>query len=88
MKRFSIFFLFIYISSCAIADYIMPLREYRAVWLTTLNGLDWPRTKANSQNDIEKQKKELSDILDQLCAVGINTVMFQTRVRGTVVYPS
>lgn len=66
----------------------MPIREYRAVWLTTLNGLDWPRTKASGAYEAEKQRKELTDILDRLKTAGINTVMFQTRVRGTVVYPS
>lgn len=88
MKRFCITFSLIFLSFHVIAEYILPIREYRAVWLTTLNNLDWPRTKANSPLEAEKQRKELTDILDQLKNAGINTVMFQTRVRGTVVYPS
>ena len=62
--------------------------EIRAVWFTTLNGLDWPRTKATTPANTERQKKELTDMLDKLKAVNINTVLFQTRIRGTVVYPS
>ena len=34
------------------------------------------------------QQNELRKILDQLQAAGINTVLLQTRVRGTVIYPS
>lgn len=62
--------------------------EVRAVWLTTFRGLDWPTTQVKSEADIAKQKAELTDILDQLQAVNINTVIFQTRVRGNLIYPS
>ena len=37
---------------------------------------------------MEQQKEELRQILDKLQACGINTVIFQTRIRGTVIYPS
>lgn len=65
-----------------------PKREMRAVWLTTLNGLDWPTTKATSPATRELQKQELRDILDRLKAANINTILLQTRVRATVIYPS
>ena len=66
-----------------------PKYEMRAVWLTTLNGLDWPKTLANgSAGSVERQKQELTAILDRLKAAGINTVLLQTRVRGTTIYPS
>ncbi len=65
-----------------------PKREVRAVWLTTLSGLDWPHTPATSERTRERQKQELRDIMDRLQAVGINTVLLQTRVRGSVIYPS
>lgn len=65
-----------------------PKRELRAVWVTTLNGLDWPQTKAVSPATREKQKAELCTLLDQLKALNINTVLLQTRVRGSVIYPS
>lgn len=66
----------------------MPKRELRAVWLTTLNGLDWPQTKATSATTRQQQQQELCLILDQLKAANINTVLLQTRVRGSVIYPS
>ena len=65
-----------------------PKRELRAVWLTTLSGLDWPRTKANSPAAIDRQKRELTQMLDQLKAVNVNTVLLQTRIRGSLIYPS
>lgn len=68
--------------------YTPKKHEVRAVWLTTFRGLDWPTTQVKSEADIALQKKELTDILDQLQAVHINTVIFQTRVRGNLIYPS
>ncbi len=65
-----------------------PKYEVRAVWLTTLSGLDWPKEKALSSYSIEVQKDELSSLLDRLKLAGINTILFQTRIRGTVLYPS
>ena len=65
-----------------------PKHEVRAVWVTTLNGLDWPKTKATSEEGIKKQKEELCQLLDQLRACRINTVVLQTRIRGSVIYPS
>lgn len=65
-----------------------PKYEVRGVWLTTLNGLDWPKTKATSAANRERQKQEFCKILDQLKAARINTVLLQTRIRGSVIYPS
>jgi uncharacterized lipoprotein YddW (UPF0748 family) len=65
-----------------------PKREVRAVWLTTIGGIDWPHSYAQSTYSIEKQKNELRQILDQLQKANINTVLLQTRVRGTMIYPS
>jgi len=65
-----------------------PKYEVRGVWITTLGGLDWPKTKATSPAKREQQKQELCKILDQLKAANINTVLFQTRIRGSVIYPS
>ena len=58
-----------------------PLRETRAVWLTTIGGLDWPRIWATDASSRERQKEELVRILDNYQRANINTVIFQTRVR-------
>lgn len=65
-----------------------PKHEVRAVWLTTIGGLDWPMTKVTSEDDRQQQKEELCQILDELQACHINTVVLQTRIRGSVIYPS
>ena len=65
-----------------------PKHEVRAVWLTTLQGLDWPRRKVRAGGDPTAQQEELTAILDELQAAHINTVIFQTRIRGTMAYPS
>lgn len=91
MKRTSI--LVIYILSCLLSiaqnTFVSsPKREVRAVWLTTIGGLDWPHSYAQSALSAEKQKREFRDILDKLQQSGINTVLLQTRIRATVIYPS
>lgn len=70
------------------SDYSYPKREVRAVWMTTIGGLDWPHSYAQSVKSIEKQKNELRLLLDKLKLANINTVLLQTRIRGTVIYPS
>ena len=67
---------------------IPPKREVRAVWMTTIGGLDWPKTYAHTPRTIVKQKQELTALLDQLKKANINTILLQTRIRGTVIYPS
>lgn len=69
-------------------DDLQPKYETRAVWLTTLNGLDWPRHRGYGKASEEIQKAELCRILDQYQRLNINTVILQTRVRGAVIYPS
>lgn len=65
-----------------------PKYEIRATWLTTLGGMDWPRTKAGNASGILRQQKELCEILDRLKAANFNTVLLQTRLRGDLIYPS
>ncbi len=65
-----------------------PKHEVRAVWLTTIGGIDWPHNYAQSTRSIQVQQKELTTILDKLQKAGINTILLQTRIRGTVIYPS
>lgn len=65
-----------------------PKYEVRAVWLTTIGGIDWPHSYASSNYSIERQKDELRNILDRLQRANINTVLLQTRIRATTIYPS
>lgn len=67
---------------------VPPKHEVRAVWMTTIGGLDWPHTYAHTPRTIEKQKQEFRNLLDRLQMANFNTVLLQTRIRGTVIYPS
>lgn len=74
---------FIALLTCLHINAQLPKYEVRAVWLTTLSGLDWPKSHKARQ-----QKEELRKTLDLLKAGGINTVLYQARIRGTVAFPS
>jgi uncharacterized lipoprotein YddW (UPF0748 family) len=63
-----------------------PKREVRAVWLTTVDYLDWP--KMEMHNNTELQKKSLLGILENLKKNNINTIFFQVRPRGNTFYKS
>lgn len=86
MKQTSIIFLILTICLPLWAQ--SPKHEVRAVWLTTIGGIDWPHSFANSPQAVERQKQELCDILDRLKKGGINTVLLQSRIRATTIYPS
>ena len=62
--------------------------EYRAVWLTAIENLDWPGQIAKDAAGVERQKAGLVAILDSLKSLHVNTVLLQVRVRGDVIYPS
>ncbi|MDR2139905.1 MAG: family 10 glycosylhydrolase [Tannerella sp.] len=66
----------------------MPKREIRAVWLTTIYGLDWPTRPATDEAGRIRQQEELCLLLDRLKAANFNTVFVQTRLRGDVIYHS
>lgn len=62
--------------------------EVRAAWLTTLFGLDWPQRPTMTTAGMAQQRRDLLRQLDELQAAGINTVLFQARIRATTAYPS
>ncbi len=62
--------------------------EIRAVWLTTLSGLDWPSHPARTSGEAAAQKLALCRMLDGLRAAGVNVVLFQARIRATSAYRS
>ena len=92
MRKIAIIIIFIaaFLAANAqnIYDVQYPKFEERAMWLATIGGIDWPRTKATDATSTERQKQELCSILDRLQQANINVVILQTRVRGSVIYPS
>ena len=71
----------------------LPQREepVRGVWLTTVSRLDWPPVASVTlprDKRIKQQQKSLTDKLDKLKSLGINTVYFQVKPDGTALWPS
>ncbi len=85
MHRY-LLFLFLILSLASAGA--QPKYEVRAAWVTAAYGLDWPQTKATTPAGIRRQQEELVKILDKLKAANFNTVLFQTRIRGDVLYKS
>ena len=65
-----------------------PKQEIRAVWLTTIYGLDWPHRPATSEREYQAQREALTDLLDRLADANFNMVFIQARLRGDVIYRS
>lgn len=74
-------FFFFFFSVVMSSLYAVSKNGVRAVWITTAYCLDWP-------HDLKHSKEELIDMLDRFSDLNINTIMFQTRIRGDVVYDS
>ena len=63
--------------------YANPKHEFRASWMTTGYGLDWPRNKT-----IDAQKAELQQKLDALVVGNHNAVCLQVRSFADAIYKS
>lgn len=62
-----------------------PKRELRAVWIATVENIDWPSRRGLST---EQQKQEFIDILDRQQRNGINAVVVQVRPVADALYSS
>ncbi len=61
----------------------IPKQEVRAIWVTTVLGLDWPKTK-----DVDAQKRTLLEIIRKSANAKFNTIYFQVRGRSDAMYHS
>ena len=77
-------FLFLFTLAVGITTlYANPKHEFRASWMTTGYGLDWPRQKT-----ADAQKAELQQKLDALVAGNHNAVCLQVRSFSDAIYKS
>ncbi len=60
-----------------------PKYEVRAVWITTVAGLDWPRSLVKVE-----QQRSLREIVREVRAANFNTIFFQVRARADAMYAS
>ncbi len=83
------FFLILFVIWVVLPSFAeQPKCEFRATWLATVSGIDWPKTKATSATNRTKQQKELTDILDKMQAGNMNAVCMQVRSLCDAMYQS
>ncbi|MDR0748672.1 MAG: family 10 glycosylhydrolase [Tannerellaceae bacterium] len=84
-------YLFLFVTILSIQPFYainQPKREIRAVWITTIYGIDWPKKPATNEITRKQQQLDLCNKLDLLREANFNTVFLQVRLRGDVIYPS
>ncbi len=62
-----------------------PLYEFRAVWIATVENIDWPNKKGLS---VDEQKAQFIHLLDMHQHNGMNAIIMQIRPAGDAFYPS
>ncbi|MEE4285981.1 MAG: family 10 glycosylhydrolase, partial [Mariniphaga sp.] len=91
-RNFTLFLVYIILTGIVLpSEAQIPKREMRASWLTTVWGLDWPKTKIPEGGGnlyINQQKDQLIRILDSMQVAGMNAVFFQVRSECDAMYPS
>lgn len=83
------FLLISFLSLCLSLSAIEPQREFRANWVATVSNIDWPKTKittTGNQTQINAQKAELINILDNMKAANMNAVFLQIRPMADALY--
>ena len=60
-------------------------REFRGVWVATVENIDWPSKPGLSP---EKQQRELIAIFDKCLELNLNAVIFQIRTQADALYDS
>lgn len=60
-------------------------REFRGVWVATVNNIDWPSRRGLSAAE---QRAEMTALLDRAKAIGLNAVIFQVRPAADALYAS
>ena len=63
----------------------LPLREFRGVWVATVNNIDWPSKPGLPSN---QQKSELLALLDRAAQLRFNAVLLQVRPACDAFYAS
>ncbi len=72
-------------SPSVLAASSVPKREFRGAWIATVTNLDWPSSRGLSP---ATQRSQLTAILDNLAASGVNAVIFQVRPECDAFYNS
>lgn len=84
IKKFTFLFIFILTGSFFLNAQAVQ-REFRGVWIATVNNIDWPSKKGLSTAE---QKKELIKLLNLFKGLNFNAVIFQVRPAADAFYNS
>jgi uncharacterized lipoprotein YddW (UPF0748 family) len=84
-KLFISLFFIVFFSSNLFSQSISPKREFRGVWIATVENIDFPSNKYLST---EQQKKEFIAIIDRLKKDKFNAVFVQIRPSADAFYES
>ncbi len=78
---------FVAISGSAPDDSTPPLveREFRGVWVATVDNIDWP---SRPGLPVDVQKRELRALLDRAASLRLNAIVFQVRPAADAMYKS
>ncbi len=60
-------------------------REFRGVWVASVDNIDWPTTKTLTT---DQQKAEMIRLMDQAVSLHLNAVIFQVRPAADALYDS
>lgn len=88
MRRFFVLLLTLIFTFRLLYAADSPKKEIRAVWLTTIYGIDWPKKPSADEASRKAQQQDLCRKLDRLKEANFNVVFLQVRLRGDVIYPS
>jgi uncharacterized lipoprotein YddW (UPF0748 family) len=80
--QFSILFFILFIS---ITSFAQSTKEFRAVWIASVDNIDWPSKKGMA---VDSQKAEFIRILNLHQQNGMNAVVMQIRPATDAFYPS
>ncbi len=85
-KQIFILLLFLQILSSSIIFAVNPQKkEFRGIWIATINNVDWPSAPGLT---VEIQKRELKELIERIEQLNLNVVIFQVRPAADAFYPS
>ena len=84
------FIIYAFLSGCSkkvtqtfISKPVGPKREFRAVWVATVDNIDWPSRRGLSS---EMQQQDFRTLLDKQKSYGMNAVLVQVRAAADAFY--
>ena len=81
----SLLFLLLFLFTLKVFSQQHDEREFRGVWIATVDNIDWPSSSGLSTDE---QKKEIINLLDLYKSLNFNAIIFQIRPSADAFYNS